>query len=1108
MLRLLLGRSGSGKTFEARRRLCHLAEEGREKLMLLVPEQYSFESERAMLRLLGAGKAPRVEVYSFTRLADAVFRAYGSFAGERLDEGGKVILMSLALEAAADGLELYRRQAPSPEFLQQMLAAGAELKLCGIPPEELSRAALSLEDGVLRRKARETGWILSCYDALAAQGFSDPLDDLDRARALLEEHPMFAGYTIAVDSFKSFTGQELRLLELLLRQCAEMTVTLCADALDDPEQGAGLFSPVKRSARQILRLARRNGIPAAPPEILPPGARFHSAELKALEASLYRPARAPFAGPPRDVRLFRARDRYEEAALAAAGIRRLVMEEGYRYREIAVIVRAAEPYDGCLDAALEHWEIPYFMDRRKAVDAEPLTHLALSAFDIVTRGWETADLLAYLKTGLCGFSTEEIAELENYAYLWRVNGKRWREPWTDNPAGFSEHFTERDREELARLNALRERLVRPLERFRAAVGGGADGERQAEAVYRLLEELDAAGQVRALRRRLLEGGRPELADRQAQLWDLLMKILDQTALALRGRQMEPSRYAELLRLVIRSSDVASIPQGLDEVTVAVAGRMRLNEPRAVFVLGACQGEFPQTPSASGVFSDAERKTLISLGLPLADPLEGVALEERFLAYAALTGASERLVLSYPAADLQGAANAPSSLVAELQAIFPALEEEPALSLPPEDLANAREPAFVWMASQWGQQTAASAALREFFSGDPRVQALERAAAKTPFRFADPAQARALFDRRSLSATQVETYHLCRFQYFCRYGLGVKPLKPAELDALEYGTLMHFLLERLLHGLGSRAVAAMSEEELLEQIRALVSSYAENRLGGESKSPRVRALLDRLADSACAVVAHVARELSQSGFSPAAFEAELREGGAVPPLRIRLPGRTVVLEGKIDRIDLAEINGETYVRIIDYKTGKREFRLSDVLCGVNLQMLLYLAAVIEQGGVKPAGILYMPAARPQVAAERGESAEKIRREAERGLRMNGLLVDDPQVLLTMEPSGGADYIPVSVKNGAAGRSESAVSAQELERVLRAAKRQVKEMAETLDAGGVEAAPLKGDADACRWCPYFPVCGHEEEDGGREYFRCKKSEALARLEKEENGEGGQP
>ncbi len=1110
VLHLILGCAGSGKTFQAQQLLYRLAEEGREKLMLLVPEQYSFESERSMLSLLGPEHAQRVSVTSFTRLTDLVFRQYGGIAGKRLDDGGRSILMSLALEELSDQLPLYRRHARTPELASLMLSISTEMKMCAQSPERLLEISAAVPDSTLREKTKEIALILSAYDALVARTYLDPLDDLTRLAKKLREEPFFSGYTVAVDSFKGFTAQEFDVLECILRQAGDVYVTLCADRIDDPENGMGLFSLVRKTAQRLIRIAKNNNIAVAAPEYLAGGVRFRDPALAALERSVFRPGRESYPEKTDAVTIYQARDCYDEAEFAALTIRRLVMEHGYRYRDFAIIVRSMESYHTCLPAALERWKVPAFLDRPRAIDAEPLMRLVLGAFRIVRGGFQSDDVLAWLKTGLAGFSQDEISELENYVFLWKISGRKWREEWTENPRGFLETFGDEEAEILARVNDIRKRITEPLAEFSEAVRD-TDGDGIARAVYRLLERIGAAESLKHLYRRLKDCGQHELAGQQVRLWDMLMEILDQTALVLRERRMDPQRYADLLRQVIRAGDIASIPQGLDEVTVGVADRVRPHEPKVVFLLGAAQGEFPQTAVQGGVFSTEERRELIRLGLTLADTPEDEAVEERFLAYSSMCSPSERLYLSAPSAGLDGEAKSPSVILSEALSALPHLRRLNALFVPPQAFASAPDPAFELAARSWRQDSPMLASLREVLGEregfGPRLEALERAGNRLPMRLESPVCIRDLMEGgQHVSASQIETYHLCRFQYFCRYGLGARERRPAEMNPLEYGSLMHYLLENTLKNEGSEKLAAMSGRGRKKLVAEYIEKYVEKKMGGkEGKSPRFNFLFDRLADSAQVVIGHIAAELTQSRFQPAEYELELRPGGKYHPLRIPLPdGSSVSVEGKIDRLDVLEKDGETYLRVIDYKTGGKDFKLSDVLSGLNMQMLLYLAAVIESAGAEPAGVLYMPASRPFVPARHSQSKEEIRREAEKRLRMTGLVLDDPEIITAMEEKAEGKYIPVALKDGKPARRDNVVDRHEMGRLLGYIRKMAARMALTLREGDVAADPLKGGRDACQYCPYFAICGHERDDGGRDLLQCGKAEALKRMEQEDDDE----
>ena len=1104
LLQLIFGRSGSGKTAAVRQALKDLAESGARHLMLIVPEQSSFENERAMLHLLGAKKARSVEVTTFTRLVDAAQRRCGGFAGRRLDDGGRSIFMDLAVEQVRDQLEVFRKNAESTELVSLLLQISAELKMCEITPETLSGAAQNVPHSTLQKKMREIALILSAYDALVAQSYIDPLDDLTRLKNILAQHDFFRDYVVMVDSFQSFTVQEYGILEVILRQAAEVRVTLCGDGLAGPD--AGLFAIGRATAKRLLRIAAENGVKAAAPVQLKAGRRFQNPTLTALEAGIYRPVRETFGQPCSDVAVYEAKNRYDEAAFVCAMIRNLVKGKGYRYRDFAVIARSTDTYEGILDAAMERWEIPYFMDCPQLVESEPLMRLVLTAFRIVQYGFRSDDVFQYLKTGLAGLTASQIAELENYTFVWNFSGKKWRQEWCDSPEGFTDRAKQDDAQQLAVLNESRRTVVEPLERF-AADTAETNGIGIATAVYHLLCDVKAAENLRAYADRLSQGGNPALSERELRVWDLLMQILDQTALVVGSEDITRERYAELLHLVIRTSRMASIPQGLDEVTVGDANRIRTAEPKVVFVIGAVQGEFPMTPGGGGVFSDSERREMIRLGLPLNDTMEGVALQERFLAYSAMSAPSERLYLSWPAADSAGKALTASSIPDEAKAVLPKIQILEEAETDPLWFACAETPALELAARKWKDNDELSQSLKAVLRGrksGAKLGLLERASEKRPVCFENSETSRSLFgSTMCLSATQIEKFELCRFQYFCRYGLNVQERRTAELNALEYGSLMHFLLERLFRGLGSTKILGLSPEKLHRVILGFLNEYVQQNFGGlETKTPRFVYLVSRIADSAQVVALHIAQELSQSGFRPVDFELEI--GSSVGALTIPLPdGGEVRIDGKIDRVDLMDENGVRYLRIVDYKTGKKKFCLSDVVYGMNMQMLIYLAALCENGkkrygSFEPAAVLYMPASRPSVSAERSKPEASLKADEESKLRMDGLVSDDPAVIRAMDREAAGKYLPVKLKNGVPDSNNNVASPMELKQILAYLKKQIAAMAEELQKGNVPALPLNGkDYDACAWCPYRSVCGCEQDDPVRNMEEWDRDDAMKEI-----------
>ena len=1106
MLQFVLGRAGSGKTEYLRRLLADRSLSGFGGTVMIVPEQYTFETEKAMLRLAGPVRGNAIPVYSFTRLAEAVFRKEGGAVGRRLSDGGRRILMASAIEACQDRLEVYAAAAKSGRVTDVMLTAVNEMKMCGISPEELGHTARDLGGSGLGKKLSELSLLYHTYDALVAASYLDSRDDLTRLSQALETSSFFEGCTVAVDSFEGFTAQEVAVLTQIMRRADQVIVSLCTDGLD--HTGTGLFALVDRTLHRLSAAAAENGVSVQPPVMLTGAPRFQNENLKLVEAQLFCAGETMTSPDHEGITVFEARDPYEEAEFVAATIRRLVTQEGWRYRDFSIICRSPERYYGCLDAALKKRDIPCFVSQPARVDGEPVTRFVLGAFEAVLGGYPTEALLEMLKTGVSGFTAEEISSLENYAYLWKIGGTGWRQEFVRHPQGFGREFAPEDTQELARLNQLRQRLIGPLERF-AARTKDATGSEISQAAYMMLMAYGMEENLPAYCLALEEAGEDALAKKQLRVWDLLMEILDQMRAILGDRPLPRERYYQLLKEVIAGEDVSEIPQTVDQVIFGTAEQVRQSSPRAAFLIGTAQGEFPLAPKSSGVFSDAERRELIARELPLGDPLEQRAIEERYLAYSVACAPSQRLYVSWPRT-ADGEDKEPSELVTALLGIFPDLR--PLRDLPDVYFANSKEAAFSRMAARFNQTDSASGALRQLFEGDPayrgRVEALERAAGRGEEQLEDSALAQELFGKRPfLSPTQVEVYHQCPFQYFCRYGLNARERRPAEVDVLQYGTLMHFLFERIFRE-PAQVRAGWTEEELEERVSGLIQEYAQENMGGLGLlSGREKYRLSRLCQSACKLIRHVEEELAQSQFVPQHLEWGLGYGKDALPLEIPTAKGKVTVGGTIDRVDLyVDPQGKRFVRIIDYKTGRKTFRLADALYGLNMQMLVYLAALVENGQEFPAGILYMPAAEPSVSVDRGTGEDKIKAEADKQLKMSGLVLSDQEIIQAMEAGAKGRFIPASLnKDGSLGRFSSALDGEQLKTVLAYSKRLIATMGEELLSGRVEAAPNRKNKIPCRWCAYSPVCGKEFDEKDVELDKTTSQEALLQME-EALGKGG--
>lgn len=1093
MLHLVLGR---GNTDLDGAIYCRVARpEGRPRRFLLVPDYASHEAERALCAAGGDGVSLRAEVLSLSRLAGRVFAAAGGAAAPTLDAGGRVLVLAAALKEVSGALKVYTRPSGKPAFLESMLATIDELKTCRVSPEKLAEAGAGSD------KLGDLSLIYGAYNALTERVAADPRDRLLRLNETLRKSGWAAGKEFYLLGFTDFTAQERELLGTLIEDAEGVTCALLCDGLDSTDP---LFEQGRKTAHHLLTMAKEAGRESEVEHLTVP--RRRTAELDHLERELFAQAPIPWPEEPGTVSLFRADSPRSEVEWAAARLRRLAMEEGVRFRDMVVAARDFETYRPLVETVFPRYEVPVFTSAMTDILEKPVLAVVAAALDAAEGGWDTEDVFRYLKTGLTGLETDEVDRLENYAETWDIRGSKWLREWKWRPDGSFGVCSEEDGE-LRELNALRERVTAPLLRWKAS--RAATGREQAAALYAFLEEIELPRRLTERAEQLREKGLSQRAEEYRQLWEILCGALDQCAVILKEVPVEREEFGRLLKLVLSRYDVGTIPVSLDRVTAGELPRVSRRSCRVLCLLGADDGSIPQVPAAPGVLSEEDRELLAGMGVELSPgTAEKLAMEWTTL-YKGCACPTEGLLVFYPARGSAGEEKRPSVLVSSLKKVFPKLvthregEEPFRLTAPLPALQSGEE--RVWEA------------LKKLPEYADRVARMERAGELIRGRLS-PAAVEALYGRSiPMSASRLDKYKSCHFSYFMQYGLRAKARKKAGFSAPEYGTFVHYVLEHVLRA-GGQTMTEQGRRELVDRV---VERYVAEELGGmEHQTPRFRYLFRRLRKTVLAVVENAAGELSRSDFRPIAFELGFGRDGELPPVTFRAEGVTVSLSGFVDRVDGWEKDGRLCLRVVDYKTGRKSFDWSDVFHGMGLQMLVYLAALEEQGKglfgkeILPAGVLYFPAREAVISGSPDMTEEAVAAAVEKELVRRGVVLDDPEVIDAMEHTDGGPYrylpLKVSSKTGAIS-GEALVSAEKLGRLNRHVKQVLRDLAGEMARGTITADPFWRGAqkNACLYCDYAAACQFREGNGGdrrRPMKNMKQAQFWAELDRKEEREHG--
>jgi len=1129
-LKIVYGRAGSGKTAYCLNEIREELKSGsNHPLILIVPEQYSLQAEKNLARVTALGNGVRAEVLSFRRLAYRVFAEVGGISRKHLNSAGRRMLLFKIMNSIGGNLKVFKGASARKGFTQILSDSITEFKRYDIKPEQLMKVSDDLEEGLpLKDKLSDLALIYAEFEKILHENYMDADDDLTELCRKLDLSTRFDGAYIWIDDFSGFTPQEYNVIAKLLKKARRVTVSLCTDSLsDDPTDGAPLvFTPVRKTAAKLLNIARKEGVDIEKPVFLnqePYSVKFSSSEeLGHLERNFCKYPGRKFEKYSGDVILSASANMYKEVEDAAKDIIRLCRDKGFRFRDIAVTMRNPESYISVLKSVFTLYGIPFFFDTKREIDGHPLIVFIMSALEIFTTNWSYESVFRYAKTGLTGIDREELDMLENYVLANGIRGSAWtrQDDWDYPVDAFrgDEDAAESQADKLKTINSVRRRLAEPLEKFRSKTRGGAKAVVFCTALFELLCDTGADKMVEELASRFTQEGLLERAAEYSRVWNIVMDVFTQIVEVLGEERMGTERFSEILAAGFADYRINLIPPSLDQVLVSGVERVRNHDVKALYILGVNEGVFPGGKADEGILTDMDRDSLSRLGLELSGNTKSRIFEERFMVYMALATPSKYLWLSYPAQDREQRALRPSRLISDIKRILPKVGERSSLVADTSaDIPDPASPrpffdelvgklrqrydggevhrgwlnAYRWFLSQNEWKDKCERIIRGLeYTNQPEPLAREKA---------EKLYGQPLFS----SVSRMESYASCPFSYFVKYGLKAKERKLFTFEAVDAGTFMHHVLDEFSRMLVKENISwrGLDKKWCEEKVSRIVDDVLAKRPSmvlGSSK--RYRYLAERLKRIITRAVLLIGRQIEMGSFEPTGYEVEFSDTGRYPPIEIELPGGgTVRLTGRIDRIDTLSLDGHTYVRIIDYKSGSRALKLEDVYYGLQLQLVTYLDAVLGAESVRgdvvseadsrlPAGILYFRLDDPLIKSDRQASEEEIEKAIMKELRMKGLILADVKLVREMdrEIDGDSLIIPARVnKDGSLGRSQAATKKQ-FDILREYVRKTLADIGREILRGNIEISPYKKkDLTACRYCDFKPVCQFDQAVPGNSF-----------------------
>lgn len=1151
-LRLLMGRSGSGKTALCLKEIKEMLLEHPDgpPIIYLVPEQMTFLSEYRLTADSELGGMIRAQVYSFSRLAWRILQETGGFSRYHLDSVGLSMLIRKIIEDQKEHLTLFQRAADKNGFIQQVEQMVTEFKRYCVKPEELlgTVSGKSLQD-----KLHDLEIIYKNFEEAT---FGKYIDSEDYFR-LLSEKAAASDYLkdaeIYIDGFYSFTPQEYSVIAELMKNCKRVTIALTGDSLEgNIADELHLFRQAGEMWQSISELAKTHRIEMEQPVHLSGQKRWNHPSLEYLEAQFELIPHLPYEGET-EIHICEAANRRAEVEGIAREIQLLVREKGYRYRDIALLVRNGQDYHDILEPVFYDYKIPYFIDQKRTMLNHPLVELIRSTLEIVNANWRYEPVFRAVKTELL-YPLQENADklrgqmdkLENYVLAYGIKGDKWtkKDRWGYKRFRGLEMETnvqtDAEKKLEQELNELRLMVTAPILRLSRRLKRADSGRKFCEAVYLYLEELDVPSKLEHWKNQAEEVGNLVKAREHDQVWNAVINLLDQYVEILGEESVSIKQFASIMEAGIESLRFSLVPPALDQVLIADLEKSRLSDVKAAFVIGVNEGVLPAKMQENGILGDEDREQLKAQGLKVAPGSRTRLLDEGFLAYKALATPSDMLYVSYPMSNTEGKALLPSSYINRLKELFPQRQEhfyaaDPAELPAKEQLSfisnvntalsyltvqlqlkkrNYPVSDFWWDVYNFymdsSLKTGAQKVLSSLFYTNSTVQLSKEAADEL---YGEDIQG---------SVSRMELFNSCPFSHYVQHGLRLRDRQVFRLEAPDIGELFHAALKQISEIVNEEHIswASLTRNQCESLAKQAVGSLAP-RLQNEillssERNHYIKRKLEQIITRASLVLSEHAKV---SGFAPIGLELGFGPKGDLPPLGFSLrDGRKMQLIGRIDRVDKAEDeSGGVFLRVIDYKSSEKDLNLSEVYYGLALQMLTYLDIIMTHSknlaGVEatPAGVLYFHVHNPIINSTRMLTVDQIEEEILKKFKMNGLLLEDQNVIKLMDNSletGDSQIISAGIKKDGTLSKRSKVAGKDDFEHLRHYVRDIYQKTgnEIID-GKVNISPYKmKDKKPCAFCSYKSVCQFDESVGDNHFrvLQPKSNETVLDLIRKEEAE----
>lgn len=1119
-LRFCFGPSGSGKSHRIYEEIMQrAAEEPGRNFLIIVPDQFTMQTQKDLVMRSDRDGILNIDVLSFGRLSHRILEEVGTKEMPVLDDTGKSLVLQKVAADLKEQLPAMGSLLHKQGYIHEVKSAISEFMQYGISTQDMDKLITSAQKrGALAMKLKDLKTLYRGFQDYIRDHFITTEETLDVLRRSLSKSKILKGSVVVFDGFTGFTPIQNRLIQELMRVCAETIVTVTIGVGEDPYKMDGeqkLFHLSKKTVADLEKLAAEAEVERGEDLFVKGGPnRFAKAPaLHYLEQNLFRYQYEPYAGEQQEIHMFEALSPREEVHQTALYIRHLIREQGMTYRDIAVVIGVLEGYASYVETEFGQLEIPCFLDRTRGIVLNPMIEYIKSALQLYIKDFSYDTVFHFLRSGMADISREEIDELENYVIRTGARGYRTYSRLftrrTEELQGNAEGSEQAEEKTMERLNRIRQQFMDAVEILH--MGSWEKAGDYVSHLYDFLEQNQVQQKLLNYQQQFEKEGDLSRAREYAQIYRLVMDLLDQVYELLGEEEISRQEFADILEAGFGEITVGTIPQNVDRIVVGDMERTRLKQVKVLFFLGVNDGNIPKNASKGGIISDMDREFLIESGTEMAPSPRQQMYIQRLYLYLNMTKPSEQLYLSYAKVNSEGKGIRPSYLIDTVRKLFPAMSVEYPQNRSRLEQIEGRQEGARYLAEElreYVEGTLPEEERQDFYlmyrayEADAAGRDLLTRAAFRRYRESGLSRivARALYGQQlENSVSRLETYAACACRHFLQYGLSLQEREEFGFESSDMGTVYHAVLENFAGKLAESNLTwwdfteDFAAKAVKESVEAYAATYGETVL---YSSARNEYAITRMSRILTRTVLTLQKHLKQGSFQPDDYELSFRFAEDLDSIHVDLSeDEKMHLQGRIDRIDVSEDAEHVYVKVIDYKSGNRKFDLAALYYGLQLQLVVYMNAAMEMESRKhpdkeivPAALLYYHIDDPTIETPVELTDEQINEQILAKLRMNGVVNSDPGVVERLDRymQDKSVVIPVEKKKDGSFSARSGVlSREEMQLISSYVDAKIRSIGREILDGKIAANPYeKGNEEACTYCAYKKVCGFDGSIPGYE------------------------